>query len=318
MNTKLQLRRISEIASDVLEGLGASPKWLSPKLLYDAAGSELFEQITRLPEYYPTETERGILRAHADDMLTAAGAPSILMELGAGSANKTTLLLQAALRHHASISFYPIDVSASALQDAEMRLGRELPNVRVLPLEMDYTNGIDALRRIGGHKLVLYIGSSIGNFELMEAAQLLSRLRHALNPGDHLLLGTDMRKREEILIPAYDDPAGVTARFNLNLLARINRELDGEFDLDQFAHRVVWNRKESRIEMHLESLRAQAVAINALEMELKFAKGERIHTENSYKFTAAMLEALWGNSGFTHQQTWADPHNWFTVHLLRA
>ncbi|HEX8925576.1 MAG TPA: L-histidine N(alpha)-methyltransferase, partial [Terriglobales bacterium] len=139
-----------------------------------------------------------------------------------------------------------------------------------------------------------------------------------LNPGDHLLLGTDMRKREDILIPAYDDRAGVTAQFNLNLLARINRELDGEFDLDRFAHRVVWNSKESRIEMHLESLCAQRVAIDALDMVLTFAKGECIHTENSYKFTFAMLEALWANSGFTHQQTWADARSWFTVHLLRA
>jgi dimethylhistidine N-methyltransferase len=318
MITRPQLQRISEIAADVQQGLSASPKWLSPKLLYDAAGSELFEQITCLPEYYPTETERGILRVHADEILIAAGAPSVLMELGAGSANKTTLLLQAALRHHAEVCFYPIDVSASALQEAQVRLNHELPSVHVLPIEMDYTNGIGGLRRIRGHKLVLYIGSSIGNFEPMEAALLLSRLRRALSPGDHLLLGTDMRKPERILIPAYDDPAGVTARFNLNLLARINRELDADFDLEQFAHRVVWNRKESRIEMHLESLRAQTVAINALDMELTFAKGERIHTENSYKFTSAMLDALWLDSGFAHQQTWADARGWFTVHLLGA
>ncbi|HUO59206.1 MAG TPA: L-histidine N(alpha)-methyltransferase, partial [Candidatus Acidoferrales bacterium] len=289
MNTRLHLQRISEIASDVQRGLSTSPKSLPPKLFYDAIGSELFEQITRLPEYYPTETERGILRAHADEMLIAAGAPSVLMELGAGSANKTTLLLQAALRRHPVVSFYPIDVSASALQDAQLRLNRELPCVRVSPIKMDYTNGIGGLRRIRGHKLVLYIGSSIGNFEPMEAALLLSRLRRALSPGDHLLLGTDMRKPEDVLIPAYDDPAGVTARFNLNLLARINRELAGDFDLEQFAHRVVWNRKESRIEMHLESLRTQNVAINALDMELTFESGERIHTENSYKFTSTML-----------------------------
>jgi dimethylhistidine N-methyltransferase len=318
MNTRLQLQRISEIAFDVQQGLSASPKWLSPKLFYDSVGSELFEQITRLKEYYPTRTERAILCANAHDILIAAGTPSVLMELGAGSANKTTLLLQAALHHHPTVTFYPIDVSASALEGAALRLKRELPDVHVSPIEMDYTSGMREVQQIAGQKLVLYIGSSIGNFEPMEATLLLSRLRYALNPGDHLLLGTDMSKSESILIPAYDDPAGVTAQFNLNLLARINRELDGEFDLEQFAHRVVWNKKESRIEMHMESLCAQEVTINALDMKLTFAKGERIHTENSYKFTPAMLKALWRNSGFTQRQTWADSRNWFTVHLLRA
>ena len=173
-------------------------------------------------------------------------------------------------------------------------------------------------RQIPGRKLFLFIGSSIGNFEPFEAGLFLKQVRTSMNPGDALVLGTDMRKSPEILIPAYDDASGVTAAFNKNVLTHINRELDGDFDLAQFAHRVVWNAELSRIEMHLESLRDQDVSLNALPLRLSFRRGETIHTENSYKFTMPMIHAIAQNGGLRVEHTWSDPKHWFTVHLLRA
>ena len=185
------------------------------------------------------------------------------------------------------------------------------------PLVLDYTQRSSALAQLSGRKLVLYIGSSIGNFEPMAASALLRRLRASLAPEDSLLLGTDMRKSADVLLPAYDDASGVTARFNLNVLARINREFDADFDLDCFAHTVIWNPRDSRIEMHLESLADQLVHINDLEISVPFVAGETIHTENSYKFTPSMIESMAANGGFRIEQSWSDERDWFTVNLLR-
>lgn len=317
------------IAAAVRAGLTSFPKRLPPWLFYDAAGSRLFEAITALPEYYLTRTERSILAAHAPQMIAPAQAYAAnhvklrIAELGAGSADKTRLLLQAAVDQHGTVRYEPLDVSASALQAARERIERELPAVSVAPQVVDYTSGNGSglgLEPVEGgeRRLVLYIGSSIGNFEHEDAMRLLRRVRAALRPGDGLLLGVDLVKDEDTLLAAYNDAAGVTAAFNRNMLARLNRELGANFDVDNFAHRAIWNRGASRIEMHLESRYAQRVRLAALDLEMRFAPGETIHTENSYKYTPGQAEAMLVQAGFKAEQCWMDERGWFAVCLGEA
>ncbi len=318
---KLPAIASSPIAVEVLNGLTDRPKTLSPWLFYDQAGSRLFEEITELPEYYVTRTERQILAIHADEIVSAAagGRDLSIIELGAGTATKTGLLLSAAVALQGSVTYYPIDVSETALEQARTRLEEELPEVTVEPVVADYTEG---MRQNGasraGRRLVLYIGSSIGNFSPADAVEVLRGVRAQLSPGDCLLLGTDMVKDTRMLLAAYDDAAGVTARFNLNVLVRINRELDASFNPQLFRHRARWNEQQSRIEMHLESLLAQSVAIRALDMHVHFSRGETIHTENSYKFTDQRVAALLSGAGFRLRQQWSDANKWFTVYLAAA
>lgn len=317
---------LSPMAMDVATGLLAKPKTLSPKYFYDAAGSVLFEEITRLPEYYVTSTEHGILTRYAREILqtSANGHPTpaapeklTVLELGAGSASKTLVLLRELQQMQPKVRFVPIDVSHSALEEAVQRIHEVLPAVEVCPEVLDYTESLGRLDQADGRKLVLYIGSSIGNFEPFYAGSLLRNVALSLNKGDAVLLGTDMRKPKDVLIRAYDDSRGVTAAFNKNILRHINRELRANFDLECFRHRAVWNSEESRIEMHLESLREQTVYIAALGRDIYFERGETIHTENSYKFTMPMIRSITENSGFKLERTWSDPQGWFTVHLLR-
>jgi L-histidine Nalpha-methyltransferase len=318
---KLPAIASSPVAVEVLNGLTERPKTLSPWLFYDQKGSQLFEEITELPEYYVTRTERQILAEHAEEIVTAAagGRDLSMIELGAGTATKTGLLLNAAVGLQGSVTYRPIDVSETALEEARTRLEAELPEVTVEPIVADYTEG---MRQDGashtGRKLVLYIGSSIGNFSPADALEVLRGVRAQLLPGDCLLLGTDMVKDVDTLLAAYDDAAGVTARFNLNVLVRINRELDANFNPNLFRHRARWNEEHSRIEMHLESLLAQKIALRALDMEVRFARGETIHTENSYKFTDERVVALLTRAGFKLRQQWSDPNHWFTVYLAAA
>ena len=327
MSADRATRVISPMAAEVAAGLTSHPKTLPPKYFYDAAGSALFEQITRLPEYYLTQTEHSILATNAREILETAASAHVdaspfdeltVLELGAGSATKTLLLLRELQNIQERCCFIPIDVSESALNDAVTRIDEQLPAIEVRPAVLDYTESLAGLDQISGRKLVLYIGSSIGNFEPFQAGVLLRKVRSALRSGDSLLLGTDMRKSEDVLLPAYDDRLGVTAAFNKNILAHINRELGAGFDLDTFRHRAIWNSNQSRIEMHLESLYTQRVRVAALGMDIGFSRGETIHTENSYKFTLPMVEAIARNGGFSLERTWSDPHEWFTVHLLRA
>ena len=315
---QLQFTAGDAIALEVREGLGATPKRLPAKLFYDEIGSELFEQITELPEYYLTRTERSILESFAGEILQQAGPSLTLVELGAGTASKTCVLIEELLRRQSRALFYPIDVSPSALDEAMRRLGRQFPSLRVNPIVADYTGGVPALTRITGRKLVLYIGSSIGNFEPCEAIGILRRIRRTLRPGDALLLGADFAKSSKILLPAYDDSQGVTAAFNKNILVRLNRELDADFSLDRFRHIALWNRRHSRMEIYLESTAAQTVFLPALDMDLSFESGERIHTENSYKYTDEMIESILRQSGFTPEQAWCDRKKWFGVHLARV
>jgi L-histidine Nalpha-methyltransferase len=319
MATSKQLQFLANDATALVarEGLSASPKWLPAKLFYDEAGSALFEQITELPEYYLTRTERAIFESYAGEMLQAAGPSLTLVELGAGTASKTCILIEELLQRQSRVLFYPIDVSSSALQEAEKQLEQRFPQLRVNPIVADYTGGVEALNRVSGRKLVLYIGSSIGNFEPDDSVRMLRRIRRTMRAGDGLLLGADFAKSPKILIPAYDDSQGVTAAFNKNILARLNRELDADFDLDAFRHIALWNKRCSRMEIYLESAREQRVFLPAIDLDIGFSAGERIHTENSYKYTMGMIEAILHDSGFTLEQSWRDRQKWFGVHLAR-
>jgi L-histidine Nalpha-methyltransferase len=313
----------SPIAVEVYSGLTERPKTLSPWLFYDQAGSRLFEAITELPEYYVTRTERQILAQHAEAIVAAAagGRNLSIIELGAGTATKTGLLLNAAVALQGSVTYYPIDVSVTALEEARTRLEAERPEVRVEPIVADYTEGMRQNNSGGARaarRLVLYIGSSIGNFSPADALEVLRGVRAQLLPGDCLLLGADMVKDTRMLLAAYDDAAGVTARFNMNVLVRINRELDANFNPQLFRHQARWNEQHSRIEMHLESLLAQRVKLRALDMEVRFGLGETIHTENSYKFTDQGVQALLTRAGFRLRHQWTDANKWFTVYLAAA
>jgi dimethylhistidine N-methyltransferase len=310
-----------QLASAVRQGLASRPRQLPAWLFYDHAGSLFFEKITQLPEYYLTRTERSILATNASEIITRAaeGERLRLVELGAGSADKTRLLLVAAADWQRTVIYEPVDVSVSALAAARQRIEREIPQVRVLPRVEDYTREFKLdPSGSGERRLVLYIGSSIGNFDPHDAAGLLRRVRAELRPGDGFLLGVDLVKNESILLAAYDDAAGVTAAFNRNLLVRLNRELGADFEPERFAHRAVWNAAHSRIEMHLESLAPQRVCLSELDLCVDFNPGERIHTENSYKYRPGQAEAMLSAAGFASVATWNDPCGWFAVCLGRA
>ena len=312
----------STIADDVRRGLTAMPKSLPPYLFYDAAGSALYERITELPEYYPTRTERAILAAHADDLVASVGDgddPEVL-ELGAGSASKTTLILSAVLRRWGRCTYRPLDVSPTALDGAVESLRATLPAVRVLPVCGRHEEVLGAVAREspGRSRLAMFIGSSIGNFDDPEAARLLASLGGVLGPRGALLLGTDLRKSPSRLIPAYDDAQGVTAAFNLNVLTRLNRELGADFDLARFRHVARWNDRASRVEMHLESVGAQAVTVRDLGITVGFADGETIHTESSVKYDLPRVDALFTAAGLTRVRTVTDPEERFAVHLARS
>lgn len=309
------------VIAAVRAGLTATPKWLPAWLFYDEVGSDLFEQITVLAEYYPTRTERAIFAANADSIIEAAlggQAPDAklrLLELGAGTATKTGILLTAAIRRQGVTQYLPIDVSETSLQEAERSLQRLLGAVEIVPQIANYVTDTLSIPPHAGPTLALYIGSSIGNFAPHEAVAILRNLRSQLRPGDSLLLGTDLVKDEQLLVAAYDDAQGVTAAFNRNVLERLNRELGADFDLSRFRHRALWNGEALRIEMHLESTVMQTVRVPGAGLVPHFRQGETIHTENSYKFTGTSVRELLAAAGFDVVHTWRDERNWFAVTL---
>lgn len=315
-------RSLSPIADDVMRGLSAEAKSLPPYLFYDDEGSRLYECITELPEYYPTRTERGILERHSAEIVerSALGSTAELrvVELGAGTASKTRLVLAAVVERQGRCLYVPIDVSSSALDEAKAQLGSVLPTVDVRPFVGRHEDAFETIRALGPRRLVLFIGSSIGNFSDDEAHALLVGVRRGLLPGGVLLLGTDLRKSPATLVPAYDDAQGVTAAFNKNILTRINRELRGEFDLDTFRHVALWNEPASRIEMHLESTIEQDVAIGDLGLRVHFRRGERIHTESSAKYDFPRIDGMLQKAGFVREHTYTDDDQLFAVHLARA
>ncbi|MBA4143668.1 MAG: L-histidine N(alpha)-methyltransferase [Nitrosospira sp.] len=305
---------LSAIAGDVFDGLSRTPKSLPPKLLYDERGSALFEQITCLPEYYPTRTEAGIFMMYAEEICSRLGRDVSVAELGAGTATKTRILLRSLVQRQSAVNYCPLDVSATALQVAKREVERDLETVCVCPYVGDFED-LTFLELQSPPRVVLYIGSSIGNLERDEAVRLLKNIARHLDSGDQLLLGADLVKNTDVLNAAYNDSAGITAAFNKNLLVRINRELGGHFELDAFCHVSFWNEQASRMELHLESRYRQSVRVDSLDMTLRFDQGERIHTENSYKYTMERLESLLQCGGFEVENTWTDPHCWFAVSL---
>ena len=306
---------------EVWRGLRRRPRSLAPWMFYDAEGSRLFECITNLPEYYLARTERDILESYAEAIIGATGTdwtqPLRLVELGAGTATKTGILLDAATRLRNEVMYFPVDVSPHALDAACAHIGLRWPDVRLHSLVANYVAHPPELEWFQGTTLAMYIGSSIGNFSPAEARTILGNLRSQLRAGDALLLGTDMVKDEATLVRAYNDRSGITAAFNLNILQRLNRELGANFDISCFRHRARWNRMESRIEMHLESTRDQWVNIPGAQLGLQFAALETIHTENSYKFNANTLGDLLDDAGFTIEQMWTDPQQWYALTFAR-
>jgi L-histidine N-alpha-methyltransferase len=310
-------------SEDVRKGLTAVPKTLPPKHFYDALGSRLFEAICELPEYYLTRAETEIFERRAGEIAAALDGRLRLVELGSGDAQKTRLLIEALLARQGELDYLPIDISRSAIELSGDRLLGAYPELRVTAYVAEYQAALRSLRREPlppgvTRTLVLFLGSTIGNLGPAERADLLRDIRALLRRGDGLLVGTDLKKEEEILLAAYDDPLGVTAAFNLNLLARINRELGGAVDLSTFRHRARYDREEGRIEMHLESRRDQTVPIRGLGLEIGFAQGETIHTESSYKFDADQIKELAARTGFELRRTWTDAARRFGSHLLVA
>ncbi|MEU5096250.1 L-histidine N(alpha)-methyltransferase [Streptomyces sp. NPDC020996] len=301
------------LRADVQHGLTATPKTLPPKWFYDAHGSELFEQITELTEYYPTRAEREILLARSAEIAAATGART-LVELGSGSSDKTRHLIDAltGLR-----TYVPVDVSESALTQAGHALIAEHPALDVHALIADFTAGL-ALPETPGPRLLAFLGGTIGNLLPAERAAFLASVRALLSPGDALLLGTDLVKDERVLVRAYDDAAGVTAAFNKNVLAVVNRELGADFDPGAFAHVALWDAENEWIEMRLRSRRAQTVKVPALDLAVDFAAGEELRTEVSAKFRKEGVRAELGAAGLELSHWWTDGEGRFALSLSVA
>jgi dimethylhistidine N-methyltransferase len=300
-------------ARDAIDDLSQRPKRLSPKYFYDATGSELFEAITQLPEYYPTRTELSILRDRGNDISDIIPEGAALVEFGAGATTKVRLLLE-----NCAISAYvPVDISGDFLKGQADALRQDFPGLDVHPVAADFTapfvlpEAIASLPKVG-----FFPGSTLGNFEPHEARAFLCSARRILGEGAQMIIGVDLEKDERVLYDAYNDAAGVTARFNLNVLVRINSELGGNFDTSGFIHRAIYNRDRHRIEMHLISKKAQSVRL--LGRNFSFRAGESIHTESSYKYSLERFNALARGSGWTPRESWIDKAGMFSVHALVA
>jgi dimethylhistidine N-methyltransferase len=304
---------LSRFRAEVWAGLSLPRKTLPCKYFYDARGSALFEAICELPEYYPTRTELSIMEQHAGAMADRLGARCLLVEYGSGSSTKTRLLLD---RLRDPAGYVPIDISRAALAASARSLRQAYPSLEVLPVCADYTSEIELPRprHPAARRGVYFPGSTIGNFTPPQAQRFLAHMARVAESGGALLVGVDLRKDRATLERAYDDAAGVTAAFNLNLLARINRELDGCFDLDAFAHRALWDERAGRVEMHLVSKKEQTVRVGA--RAFRFARGETIHTENSYKYDLPSFAALATGAGLAVRDVWTDPARRFSVQFL--
>lgn len=304
------------LRADAAAGLTAVPKSLPPKWFYDARGSALFEKITELPEYYPTRTEAALLTHSVDEIAAASGAET-LVELGSGSSSKTRLLLDAFGRTGTLRRYVPQDVSESALRLAMDALALDYPDLELHGVVGDFTRHLDRLPR-GGRRMVAFLGGTIGNLTRDERYAFLAQLREVLEPGEQLLLGTGLVVEESVMVPAYDDAAGVTAEFNRNVLHVLNRELGADFDVDSFAHKALWDAENSWIEMRLVAQRAMTVRLAELDLTVEFAEGEEMRTEISTKFrpdgVAEALEA----TGWAVAHTWTDPDARFALTLATA
>ena len=304
----------SDFATALISGLSARKKSIPCRFFYDAEGSRLFERITDLPEYYPTRTEIGILRAHATDMAELAPAGAVLVEFGSGSSTKTEILLDAMPGLYA---YVPIDISPSALEDATDRISGRFPSLSVAPIVGDFSHPLELPADLAHRpKLGFFPGSTIGNLTEKGAVALLASMRAILGDDSTLIIGADLKKDVRRLIAAYDDAEGVTAAFNLNLLRRANRELGADFDLYAFEHLATYDVRHGRIDMHLVSRFDQVVTIRG--QRIRFFEGERIHTEHSHKYDVDGFGALVQRAGWRPQTVWTDPERLFSVHVLTA
>lgn len=308
------------LAEDVLVGLSETPKRLSSRFFYDATGSALFQDITDLEEYYPTRVEHSILSTHAEALLQRfAGDPLNLIDLGAGDGRKTRVVLEKALEMGLDIRYVPIDISVDAMRGLVKDMGARFPTLPISGLVSEYTQGVRWLGEQDDRRnLMLFLGSNIGNFHKAQARAFLRRLWMALNHDDRVLVGFDLKKDIEKLLAAYNDREGVTARFNLNLLSRINRELDADFDIDGFRHFSTYNVFSGAMESYLVSMREQTVRIGALHSTARFAPWEPIHTEYSYKYLPRDIAALAQHSGFVEEERFLDENGWFCDALWKV
>lgn len=302
---------VSDFSQSVLKGLAASPRSIPSRFFYDRRGSELFEDITGLPEYYPTRTETALLQAHAADIARLMGTGGSLIEFGAGSAAKTPIVL-AALQ---PATYVPVDISGEFLEESAATLARAHPAVRVVPVVADFSKSLD-LPSLGEPLAGFFPGSTIGNFAPAVAVDLLRTFRETLGEGSRLLIGLDTRKNQRLLEAAYDDADGVTAAFNLNLLHRINRELDGDIPVEAFEHQAIWHEGHGRIEMHLAAVRDMTFTVSGERFSMR--AGETIHTENSYKYTLAEANMLARASHWEPVAAWADADGLFSIHVWSA
>ena len=308
----------AEMARDVREGLTASPKELSPKYFYDERGSQLFEQITELPEYYPTRAEREILTARSGEILAAAGTPGTLVELGSGSASKTRHLLDA-MREAGSLRTYvPVDISEEITHETARVLVDEYPGLDVRGLVCDFEAHLERIHADGEPRLIAFLGGTIGNLYPGERREFLTRIAALSGPGDHLLLGTDLVKETARLEAAYNDAAGVTAEFNKNVLQVLNRELAADFDLDAFEHVARYDAREERMDIRLRSLAEQTVQLTDLDLTVSFAAGEEMRTEISTKFTRERLDCVYTESGLELCGWFTDAAGDYALSLARA
>lgn len=308
---------VPDFAADVKKGLSATPKTLPPIYFYDERGSELFERICALPEYYITRSEAEILQNSANEIAGYSSGDLSLVELGSGSAIKTRFLISALIEEQGELHYLPIDISSSALIQSAKELSEDYPELTISGCVADYETGLEMLSDLDEEqKMIAFLGSNIGNFEVEEAMQLLHRIREQLQPDDYFLIGTDMQKDVQVLEAAYNDRQGVTAQFNLNILRRMNRELGADFDMSRFSHLAFYNAEKSRIEMHIRSEAAQEVYIDELQESFSFAAGETIHTENSHKYSFEQIRAICDRIGFRLENFWQDREKNFSLNLL--
>ncbi len=304
----------SEFARDVLAGLGKTPKTISPKYFYDSEGSRLFEDITQIAEYYPTRSEIEILKSHAADMGALFPKDTALIEFGSGASTKARVLLDAAPNVAA---YVPVDVSAEFLAQEAASLHKDYPKLNVVPVAADFTQDFELPQQIAAMpRAGFFPGSTIGNFDPHDACAFLEHARRILGPESVLIIGVDLEKDSNVLHAAYNDASGVTEQFNINLLRRMNRELDADFDISRFEHHAFYNRERHRIEMHLASVKRQKVRVAGETIEFK--AGETIHTENSYKYSVESFASMARGCGWKPLTVWLDKKKYFSVHAMRA
>jgi len=308
---------INNFSEDVKSGLTSKSKYLPFVYFYDHIGSQLFEKICELPEYYLTRTETDILETNADDIASQFSKETVLVELGSGSSTKTRILLEALLERQSMAHYTPIDVSLQMLEESSYSLLEAYPNLEINAIAAKYNEGIDHLNiRKDQQNLITWLGSSIGNFERSEVTTLLQHIQETMHPDDRFLVGIDLQKDKTVIENAYNDAQGITAEFNLNLLTHVNRELGGNFDIENFGHKAIYNEEIGRIEMYLISHIDQKVFISELDLKVSFTANETIHTENSFKYSLGDIDMLAEETGLYVEQQWFDAERLFSLNLF--